>query len=108
MANRKTRDSAADRFEQMTDEQKSAFARQYDREIPLSETRPLTAAERRLFQEILKRGRGRPRIGKGAARINITIEKGLLDRVNALAKKRKLSRAQLIAKGLELVLKKAG
>jgi hypothetical protein len=100
--------SFADQFERMTDKQKSAFAAQYDREIPLSETRPLTAAERRLFKRIMNRGRGRPRVGKGAARINITIEKDLLSRVNAFARKRKISRAQIIARGLELVMKKAG
>ncbi|HEV8293127.1 MAG TPA: hypothetical protein VGP94_14425 [Tepidisphaeraceae bacterium] len=100
--------SFADHFEHMTDAQKTAFARQYDREIPLSETRPLTAAEQRLFRRIMNRGRGRPRIGKGASRINITIEKNLLSRVNAFAKKTKISRARMIAQGLELMMKKAG
>jgi|SRR6185436_11268621 len=100
--------SGADQFEHMTDAQKTAFAKQYDRDIPLSETRPLTAAERRLFNRIMKRGRGRPRIGKGAARINITIEKGLLNRIDTFAKKAKISRARMIAQGLELMMKKAG
>ena len=107
MPKTKTRMTFADQFEQMTDTQKAAFAKQYDREIPLSETRPLTATERRLFKRILNRGRGRPRIGKGAARINITIEKDLLGRVNAFARKTKISRARMIAQGLELMLKKA-
>ena len=104
----RTQRSFAEQFENMTDAQKTAFAKEYDREISLSETRPLTASERRLFTRILKRGRGRPQIGKGAARINITLEKGLLGRVNAFAKKSKISRAQMIAKGLEMVMKKAG
>ena len=104
----KKRTTVADRFERMTNQEKTAFANQFDRDIPLSETRPLTSAERRLFERILKRGRGRPRVGKGAARINISIEKGLLVRVNQFAKKKKISRAQIIAQGLELVMKKAG
>ena len=104
----KTKKTFAEQFEQMTDAQKTAFAKQYDREIPLSETRPLTADERKLFKRILKRGRGRPRIGKGAARINITIEKDLLGRVNAFAKKARISRARMIVQGLELMMKKAG
>ena len=102
------RNSFADQFEQMSDAQKAAFAREYDREIPLSETRPLSAAERRLFKRIMNRGRGRPPIGKGAARINVTIEKDLLGQVNAFAKKTKISRAQMIAQGLKLVMRKAG
>jgi len=108
MPTTKTKMSLAEQFEQMSDAEKAAFAKQYDREIPLSETRPLTAAERRLFKRIINRGRGRPRIGKGATRINITIEKGLLSRVNAFAKKTKISRARMIAQGLELMMKKAG
>ncbi len=100
--------TTAEDFERLTDAQKAAFAKQFDRNIPLSETRPLTPAERRLFKRIINRGRGRPRIGKGAARINITIEKGLLGRVNSFAKKQKVSRARMIAQGLEMILKKAG
>jgi hypothetical protein len=108
MANHKRKISFAEEFEQMTDAQKTAFAKQFDREIPLSQSRPLTPAERRLFNRILSRGRGRPPVGKGAARINITIEKGLLGRVNSFSKKQKISRARMIAQGLELLLKKAG
>ncbi|SRR5258706_9144508 len=108
MHNHKKKMSLAEEFKHMTDAERAAFAKQYDREIPLSETRPLTIAEQTLFKRILRRGRGRPRIGKGAARINITIEKGLLGRVNAFSKKQKISRARMIAKGLELVMKKAG
>jgi hypothetical protein len=108
MHNHKNKRNLADEFEQMSDAQRAAFVKQYDRDIPLSETRPLTIAEQKLFKRILRRGRGRPRIGKGAARINITIEKGLLGRVNAFSKKQKISRARMIAKGLELVMKKAG
>src|SRR3954464_1857819 len=88
------------KWERMSDQEKTAFANQFDRDIPLSETRALTPAEQKRFQAILKRGRGRPRIGKGAQRINITIEKDLLSRVNAFAKKRNTSRARIIAQGL--------
>ncbi|SRR6266568_2577341 len=108
MPSHKMKMSHAEHFEQMTDAQKTAFVKDYEREIPLSETRSLSAEESKLFKSIMKRGRGRPRVGKGAARINITIEKTLLGRVNAFAKKQKISRARMIAKGLELVMRKAG
>jgi len=96
------------KWQRMSDQEKTASATQFARDVPLSETRALTPAERKQFRRILKRGRGRPRIGKGAKRINITIEKGLLTRVNAFAKRQNISRARIIAEGLELVMKKAG
>ena len=55
-----------------------------------------------------KRGRGRPKIGQGAARILTTIEKGLLKRVDRHRKSRGLTRAEMIAKGLELVMQQNG
>ncbi|MBI4583130.1 MAG: hypothetical protein HY717_03810 [Planctomycetes bacterium] len=51
-----------------------------------------------------RRKRGRPRIGKGSKRILVTVERDLLRRSDAFAKKKKLSRAQLIARGLEPIL----
>ena len=51
---------------------------------------------------------GRPRVGQGAKRVLITIERGLLADADALARRRNTSRASLIAEGLKLILKKAG
>ena len=43
---------------------------------------------------------GRPRIGAGAQRINITVERGLLKQVDAFARKIGVTRAALVAEGL--------
>jgi len=54
-----------------------------------------------------RRKRGRPRVGKGVAVISLSIEKTLLQRADALARRQGVSRAQLVARGLESVLKAA-
>jgi hypothetical protein len=63
---------------------------------------PNTAASARWRQA--KRKRGRPRRGKGAKKISVSLEQGLLTRATKLAKKLGVPRAQLISLGLEAVL----
>lgn len=48
--------------------------------------------------------RGRPRIGDGTRAISVTIEMSLLKRIDALAKRSRTPRTQLIARGLRAVL----
>ena len=52
-----------------------------------------------------KRKPGRPRQGQGAKVISVSLEKELLARADRLAKRKKVSRASLIARGLRAVLK---
>jgi hypothetical protein len=73
----------------------------------LSDLRPLNP-EQRAAWERAKRGRGRPRKLVKAARILTTIDPELLLRADAVAKKRKSTRAALIAEGLRMVIAKAG
>ena len=51
-----------------------------------------------------KRKRGRPRQGRGAKVISVSLERGLLSRCDALAKRLGVSRAALISRGLHEVL----
>jgi hypothetical protein len=51
-----------------------------------------------------KQKRGRPRTGAGCRAISVTIERTLLARVDALVRRSKMPRAQLIARGLRFVL----
>lgn len=62
----------------------------------------------RLEVERKLRARGRPKVGKGAQRIMVTVERGLLSEADAFAKRRQMSRSQLIAEGLKQVMRKAG
>ncbi|MFI5379514.1 MAG: hypothetical protein ACHRHE_09470 [Tepidisphaerales bacterium] len=50
---------------------------------------------------------GRPRVGLGAARINISIERGLLRKADAFARRHKLSRAAVVARSLDALLASA-
>lgn len=68
--------------------------------------RPLTPKQQAEWKRI-KRRPGRPRVGKGAKSVLISIEKELLKSADAFAKKSGLSRSQLIARLLK-DLPKAG
>jgi hypothetical protein len=64
---------------------------------------PLKPQDRRALTRAAHRG-GRPRIGAGARRINITVEQTLLTHADAYARKRGLTRAAIVAEGLMRVL----
>ena len=93
-----------DEFLALPDEEKEAHYREVDREFTPAETRPLTAEDRRRWQRA-KRKMGRPKVGKGAKTISLTVERDLLKRADAYAKRLGVSRAQLVAAGLEAVMR---
>jgi hypothetical protein len=105
-------------FDRMTDAEKDAFAAQFQRKIPLSETRPLSKALRQRLGRLPtraeyeratgKHGRGRAGDTKKATRLNVTIDRGLLAQADAFAKARGLSRAEMIAWALRAVMARAG
>jgi hypothetical protein len=72
--------------------------KEFDEEFVADRARPLSAADKALHRRAAKRGR--PRLGKGAERINITVERGLLHRADRFARSMGLSRAQLVARAL--------
>ena len=74
-----------------------------DREFVADAFGPLSPAAERLWRRA-KRKRGRPRIGKGAKVVSVSIERGLLERSDRLADRLGTSRARLIAAGLERLL----
>ena len=80
-----------------------ALAADLNQEFVSDKFRPLTATDRRLWNRA-KRRPGRPRIGKGAQVVSVSIERSLLEQADRLARKRKITRARLIAEGLESIL----
>jgi hypothetical protein len=99
---RRTKKSYYQRFMAMTDAQRNAEVAQFDREFVPS--KPLSAADRATLRRAgLKVGR--PKVGQGAQRYSITMERGLAKRADAMARKKKLTRSELIARGLEVILK---
>ncbi|MDB5333247.1 MAG: hypothetical protein JWP03_4398 [Phycisphaerales bacterium] len=95
-------------FDTLSPAEKEAVWNYYDRPIPLSETRDPNARERAIIKEqkaATRRKLGRPRVGKGVKVISLSVERELLKRADALARKRKITRAKLVAEGLSLLLK---
>ena len=70
--------------------------------VTYENTRRLTALDRRELGRAARKGR--PRIGAGAARINVTVEQTLLAHADAYARKHGLTRAAVVAEGLRRVL----
>jgi hypothetical protein len=103
---KKAKLSPIEEFEALSDEEKEREYRSVDRIFSRKEGRPLTREQRKAwakFQE--RRKRGRPKVGQGAKTVSLTIEGGLLKRADAWAKREGMSRAQVVARGLELLLK---
>ena len=84
-------------WEMNTDELAAATA-EFDRE-DLSSPVPLRGEKLRRYQQAKAR-RGRPRVGKGSKAVTVTLERGLLDRVDRVARHRRTTRSQLIATAL--------
>jgi hypothetical protein len=88
---------------ELTSTELAEATKQFDEPFVVNKSRPLSPAEREEWKRI-KRKRGRPRKGQGFQRVSVSIERQLLKRATALAKKRRLSRSQLFAQMLERAL----
>ncbi len=77
---------------------------EFDTEFVADTFGSLPSPQRRKWNSI-KRGRGRPKFGKGVKVVSVSVEKTLLGKADRLAKKLKISRARLISKGLETMLR---
>jgi hypothetical protein len=95
--------SPIERFLALSDAEKQAYVAEFDQEFVADKAQPLTPAQRRLWAKVKKK-LGRPRVGEGAKRVLITVERGLLDQSDALAKRRHMTRSQLISEGLRHLL----
>jgi len=92
-------------FFEMTAAEKSAFVQKLERGIPRARLRPLSAKENVLWQAA-RRAPGRPRkpAGEKAVPVRVTFEPSLLTAIDACARQRGISRAQLLAEGAKLAL----
>ena len=88
---------------EMTTPELAEATRQFDEPFVVDRSRPLNPQEKKEWNRA-KRKRGRPKNGQGFQRISVSMERALLKRVTALAKKRRLSRSKLIAEVFERVL----
>jgi hypothetical protein len=96
-------------YDEMNADELAVATSDLDREFIAETARPLNARERAQHVRAAARGRGRPPVGKGAARINISIERGLLKKADAVARREKVSRSELIGRAIRgLFDRKAG
>jgi hypothetical protein len=87
---------------EMTTAELREATKEFDKEfVP---TRPLSTRMRAQLRRA-RLGPGRPKIGKGAKSVLISVEQGLLEDADAFARKYRLSRSELFARGLRTVLK---
>lgn len=89
------------RLSRMSPAELEAYSARFDREHVADEARDLTPDERRQYDEAIGRGPGRPPVGEGAAKIRVSVERALLRGADAEAKRRDVSRSELIALGLK-------
>ena len=92
-------------FTEMNMEELAEATAEFDKEMIVDSFGPMPPEERAWFERARKRGR--PRRNDGVKVISVSMEKRLLARATALAKKRKMSRSALIEVGLMTVLAKA-
>ena len=83
----------------LTSRELDELARAFDQEVEPRFLTPPPAAKRRhdALMRRIKRRRGRPRLGAGAQRVQITMERSLLTKADRFARARGLSRSELIA-----------
>lgn len=91
-------------YSKMNPEKLDALAAGVDQEYDLSALKPLTPAMRKAERAARRKKPGRPRVGLGAAKLRISMEKALLRRVDAYAHTHGLSRSELIARSLRDLL----
>jgi len=94
--------SSKKKYSEMTGDELALATAEFDREFAYTKTRPLTQRER--TQHARARRRGRPRLGLGSEKIRVSVERGLLSRADAFARKHNMSRSELIAKGLNAIM----
>jgi len=93
-------------FDALSPQEKEKVWNYYDRLIRSSELRDHTPEEAAIIAKQRRHHRksGRPKVGKGAKMVAVTIELGLLNQADAFAKKHGMKRAEMVAKGLLSVM----
>jgi hypothetical protein len=95
------------RYASLTLRELREATKEFDREMVVKESRPLSATERAAWAKA-RRKPGRPRKGAGVKVISVSVERGLLSRADLLAGALGVSRASLIERGLQAVLSASG
>ena len=92
---------------EMTTEELHEATKEFDEEFVFERTKPLTPKMKALWEQAKAKGEPLSN-GKAEAHIAIRLDKALLKRCTALAKKKRLTRDALIARGLRALLAAEG
>jgi hypothetical protein len=103
----KAKRGLVEKYARMAADQLRSEAAEFDQDMAVSKSKPLTPEERAWWERVRRRP-GRPRRGRGAKVISVSLEQELLARSDALAKNLGISRALLIERGLKAVLAAEG
>ena len=93
-------------WEMTTDELREA-TKEFDEEFVFERTKPLSPKMKALWEQAKAKGEA-PTNGKVEQTIAVRLDKALLKRCTALAKKKRLTRDALIARGLRALLAAEG
>jgi hypothetical protein len=97
-------------FDALPDLEKERIFQEIENAPPgklLAESRPMNKKEREWWNEWKRRRGGRPKVGNGVKIISLSMERDLLKRADSFARSRGLKRSELVARGLELVMRRA-
>jgi hypothetical protein len=106
MEDMKTKNPSKPYWEMTTAELREA-TKQFDEEFVADKGRPLTPEEQDLWEQVKGKGTSAAN-GKAEQTIAVRLDKALLKRCTALAKKKRLSRDALITRGLRALLAAEG
>ena len=93
------------RFQDMNVAELREATKEFDQDFVFERARPLTPKMKAQWTRLKKRGR--PPVGLGAAKIRVSVERGLLRKADSFAKRRHVSRSELIAQGIRAVISAA-
>ena len=91
------------KYWEMNPAELASATKAFDEPLVIERSRPLNPKEQEQWERLKQRG-DRSELGQGFKRISVRIEQGLLDRVTALARKRRISRSRLLTQMLEEAL----
>lgn len=90
-------------YSRMSVQELADATREFDREF-VAETFGRAPKEAQAKLRRARRAVGRPRVGKGAKKVLITVERTLLAKADAYAKRFNINRSQMISEGLRRVI----
>jgi hypothetical protein len=102
-----TRKQTPKPYWEMTTAELREATKQFDEPFVAEKSRPLTAEEQALWESVKAQPSGAEN-GQTEQTVTVRLDKTLLDRCTALAKKKRLSRDVLVARGLRALLAAEG